>query len=144
MEKDQLEVFIALKWVKIWTEDLKERGKTKSEIDHNKSLIEFKRDTRRKLKRFFEDTPEESGHYRIWKADDEYDSFTDVYLIPRTESETREDFEDWFWECRARSIRGYDYSPTGLLFTQSVRFAKQTLSDGRPVWRVHETLTRDV
>lgn len=143
MKKEQLQVFIDLKWLKIWIDDLKERGKTKSEIDHNENIINFKRDIRQRLKEYFVDQPEESEEYRIWKVED-YDCFVDVYLIPREENETRQDFEDWFWEYRAISLRGYDYSPTGLLFTQSVRFAKQTLPTGEKVWRVHETLTRDV
>lgn len=143
MKKEQLQVFTDLKWLKIWIDDLKERGKTKTEIDHNENIVNFKKDIRKRLKTYFPEQPEESERYIIWKAED-YEHFVDVYMVERDESETREDFLDWFWENRATTLRGYDYSPTGLLFTQSVDFAKQTLPNDQKVWRVHETMTRDV
>lgn len=138
---------------KLWSNELKEiairlevlkmisEDKSKLKMDKDPFVIDYKRELRSIIKRYAERNEFESCFSTIYH---DYESHTDVYLIPRAESETRQDFEDWFWECRARSVREYDYSPTGLLFTSGVKFAKQTLPDGRLVWRVHETLTRDV
>lgn len=128
------------KWLKIWTEDLLERGKTKSDIDHQEGLINYKKEYRKKIKRTF---PEDVDSFNIYDKEDG-ERWTVVYLLPRTEEETREEFEDYFWHNLARSVRQYEWSPTGLVFTAGLRFAKQTLPNGTLVWRVHERRAMDV